>query len=336
MDANTPQSPPAAATDLPVPPDLPRHLWRAVYPHDMPAIGELQVACAAVYGNSVDELIDYVPVVGEQGKPPVGDSICAAGADGHLAAFGWVRVQDAGFEYRVGLFGEVHPAYRRRGLGTFVLRWTQARGRQLTSSAPSTRPAVLRLDFADVRPDAVRLYERLGFRKRFTEHRMRRDLRAPIPDRALPDRVTIASWAPERAAVCYDVYRDAWSTRPNGPDWTAEEWMEYYTHDPDFRPDLTLLAMRGDEAIAFIRCDVTDERESGARVGWIAHLGVRREWRGGGVASALLSLILQRLRAEGLEYAELDVGSDNPEAKRLCKRVGFTDTGHRTLYGKDA
>ena len=112
--------------------------------------------------------------------------------------------------------------------------------------------------------------------------------------------------------------------------------MEYYSDDPDFRPGLTLLAMRGDEAIAFIRCDVTAEREWGARLGWIAHLGVRPEWRGRGVASGLLSLIMRRLRVEDLGYVELDVGSDNPEAKRLYERAGFTGTGHRTLYGKDA
>ncbi len=335
MDADTPP-PRASAVDLPVAPDLPGHFWREVHPDDMPAIRDLQVACAEVHGTPVDKLIDYTPALGEQGKPPVGDAICAVDADGRLSAFGWVRVQDVGFEHRVGLFGEVRPAYRRRGLGTFVLQWTEARGRQLISQHPEARRAVLRLDFTDTRPDAVRLYERLGFRKRFTEHRMRRNLHAPDPDYALPEGVTILHWAPERSVLFHDVYRDAWSTRPSGPGWTAEEWIAYYADDPDFRPDLTLLAMCGDEGIAFIRCDVTDEREWRAQVGWIAHLGVRREWRGRGMGFGLLSLIMQRLCAEGLEYAELDVGSDNPDAKRLYERAGFTDTGHRTLYAKDA
>lgn len=182
----------------------------------------------------------------------------------------------------------------------------------------------------------MRLYERLGFQKRFTEHRMRRDLHAPIPVHSLPDRATVRAWAPERIALFYEVYRDAWSTRPDGPGWTAEEWAEHYADDPDFRPDLTLLAMLGDEAIAFIRCDVVDERELAARVGWIAHVGVRREWRGIGVGSGLLSVSLQHFRAEGLGYAELNVGSDNPNARRLFERAGFTATGQRTLYSKDA
>lgn len=326
----------AGAIDIPVPPDLPGHIWREVHPQDLAAIRELQVACAAAYGTPVDELVDYIPSLGELGKPPVGDTICAADADGRLAAFGWVRVQDAGFESRVGQFGEVHPAYRRQGLGTFVLKWTEARGRWLISERPQHLPAVLRLDFTDIRPDAVCLYERLGFRKRFTEHRMRRDLHDPFPDYLLPDHVTLLTWVPERAAHFYDVYRDAWSTRPNGAGWAAEEWTEYYADDPDFRPDLTLLALSGGEAIAFVRCDVTAVREWGVPGGWIAHIGVRPEWRGRGVASGLLTLIMQKLRAEGLGYAELDVGSDNPEAKRLYERAGFTDTGHRTLYAKDA
>ncbi len=172
---------------LPAPPDVPGHTWRPVRPGDLPAIRELQLACATVYGNPADKLVDYSLLMGKLGGPPIGDTICCVDREGRLIALGWVRTDPQGpLENRTGLFGEVHPRYRCRGLGTFILRWTEARGRPLIAAQPDL-PAVLRVDFSGRRDDAIPVYERLGYRLGFHEYWMCRDLTLPLPDHPLPE-----------------------------------------------------------------------------------------------------------------------------------------------------
>ncbi len=71
----------------------------------------------------------------------------------------------------------------------------------------------------------------------------------------------------------------------------------------------------------------------GFREGWIHQLGVRRPWRGRGIATALLRASATAFAAAGLEYATLDVDADNPTgAVRLYESVGFRASKTRVAW----
>lgn len=328
---------------LPAPPDLPGHTWRNAHEEDLRAIRELQLACAAVYDNHPDKLVDYGQVIGDLGKPPIGDTICCVNGEGRVVAFGWVRTDpDAPLENRTGLFGEVHPGYRRRGLGAFILGWTEARGRQLMAAQSQGRRAVLRIDFSDRRDDAIPVYERQGFGLRFHEYWMRRDIQEPIPDPSLPDGMRLVSYTHDLACLFVGVFNDSFSTRRGSGfiDLSVDEWIAEFQNDPDFRPHLTLLAMDGEEGAGFIVGEIgslpTPYVLQEGDIGWVAQIGVRLPWRGRGVGSALLGEVLRGFRAEGLGYALLAVNRDNPGALRVYDRLGFVLVGDRVMYGKNA
>ncbi len=340
----TPETPSYGQTgngpaSLPAPPDVPGHTWRPVCPGDLPAIRELQLACAAVYGNPADKLVDYARAIGALGGPPIGDTICCVDREGRLIALGWVRTDPQGpLENRTGLFGEVHPRYRRRGLGTFILRWTEARGEQLIAAQPgSARRAAHRL----LRPARRR---HPGVRAPGLPAGLPRVLDVPRshPARARPSPargMRFVPYARELAPLAVEVYNDAFSTRrpPGQPGIALDDWIAGFEQDADFRPELTLLAMQGGEGAGLVVGEIgsvgactKDEAE-----GWVASLGVRPRWRGRGVGAALLARVMQGYQGERLSRAALSVNRDNPSALRLYERLGFEITGDRVMYRKD-
>src|SRR3990170_4760478 len=66
------------------------------------------------------------------------EDLLLAEVDGSLVAHveaGWELDNDGGRNYNV--WGQVHPSWRRRGLGTALLRWNEERQRQVGASHPA-------------------------------------------------------------------------------------------------------------------------------------------------------------------------------------------------------
>jgi ribosomal protein S18 acetylase RimI-like enzyme len=63
--------------------------------------------------------------------------------------------------------------------------------------------------------------------------------------------------------------------------------------------------------------------KAGARVGYLSSLYVRPAARGAGVAAALVSEIVARLKAQGVDVLELDVLATNEQARHIYERWGF-------------
>lgn len=326
-------------TGLPSPPSLAGHTWRQLAVEDAPALHELELDCAAVDGGTnLGTVQEYRKKLEAAGENLVTDTLCAVDSRGQLAATAWVTC-DASLkhEYRVFLDGRVHPGYRGRGLGSFILGWMEARASQMLSAFEESRPRVLRIDFYNRGEDAVALFEQQGFQFVFAEDEMRRDLSQPIPVLELPRGMTLVSWTPERAALFFDVYQDAFRERPGFPSWTEDVWRHNFAEGADFRADLSLLLLDGAEPTGFAICHVeSDEEQGSGSKGWIAQMGVRPAWRKRGLGSALLCEAMRRFRSKGLRWAALDVNTDNPKARRLYQRLGFERLKTYTSFQKNA
>jgi ribosomal protein S18 acetylase RimI-like enzyme len=259
-------------------------------------------------------------------------------------------------QYRGLLLGAVHPHHRRRGLGTFLLHWSERRAAALLRALPDDRSKVLRIELSGSRDDATPLYGHLGFGLHHVEIEMQRDLRPgtePIPDAPLPAELTLAEWAPERAHLFYETCVDAFDDRP-GAMWTQNEWVSGFASG-GLRVDLSWLAFSGTpvgfnwgsdgetaQGAGYIMCDVHDVREANGhdgpsrevRSGRIRQVGGRRRWRNRGVASALLCAALRAFQREGAERAELEVNINNPRARHLYERLGFAVVRSFTVYTK--
>jgi mycothiol synthase len=295
--------------------------WRPLNEADRAAITALAAACQAVDGGQALIAVDRYVIQRDTAAPPHA-TIGAFDSAGRLAAATVVQLDDTAQEQRANIVGQVHPEYRGRRLGNFLIEWSVAQGRALLAAHPADRPHVLRLTTESLSEAAARLYARHGLTQQFAEDVMRRDLRAALPDAPLPPGVTLATWAPELADQFFEAYQAAFRERPGFPVWNAEQWVEWATGDEGFHPAMSLLARDGEQPIGFIVCDNA----------WIVQVGTRPEWRGRGLGSALVVEALRRFRAAGRDHVTLDVNVNNPSAARVYARLGFVVVGQRARY----
>ena len=324
---------------LPSPPNLPAHTWRPLRSEDAAALFHLGVDCAPIDGGtSIATIAEWKAKLEEAGGKLTSDTLCAVDSTGRLAAAAWVTCDDGlAHEYRAFLDGRVHPDYRGRGLGSFILQRMETRARQILAAQKEDRPGVLRFDFYDRSDDALALFEKYGFRFVFAECEMRRDLRQPVPITDLPEGMIPVTWSPQRATQFFDVYQDAFRERPGFPHWSEEVWRHNFTGHPGFRPDLSILLLHAAEAVGFAICHVEMEgAKDPAGVGWIVQMGVRTAWRRRGLGSALLNEVMHRFQADGLASAALEVNINNRRAMRLYERLGFERCRRRTSFQKVA
>ena len=304
---------------IPTLPHLPGISWRALQPDDQNAITALSAACQAADGGQA--LIAANLYLREQGA-----TIGAFDTHGRLIACAAVWPEQTQPEQRANILGQVYPDQRRRGIGTFLMRWSIAQAHALLPAALGDRPRVLRLTTEALTPAAEQLYQRFGFTQQFAEDVMRRDLHPELPNAPFPPGVTQTEWTPALARQFFAAYEDAFRERPGFPVWSAaEEWIEWATGDEGFHPQMSLLARDGEQPVGFIVCDDA----------WIVQVGTHPTWRGRGLGAALVVEALRRFKAAGAAHVTLDVNANNPSAARVYTWLGFEIVGRRARYVRD-
>ena len=67
-----------------------------------------------------------------------------------------------------------------------------------------------------------------------------------------------------------------------------------------------------------------DAADRGYTEGWIEQIGTKRAHRGNGLAAALIRAAMRAFASDGIEYATLEVDTENPTgAHGIYTRLGF-------------
>jgi mycothiol synthase len=129
-----------------------------------------------------------------------------------------------------------------------------------------------------------------------------------------------------------DAFRDHWGSEPATP----ESWAGGRSK---FAPGWSFLALdeSGDRPVvagyALSSRFEQDWAVHGYTSGYTGTLGVRRAYRRRGVAPALLAASMAAFRDDGMQYAELDVDSENPSgALGLYSRLGYEVVHGSAMY----
>jgi GNAT superfamily N-acetyltransferase len=232
--------------------------------------------------------------------------------------------------------GFVIPPFRRRGLGTAILHWNEARAREIASGHPAGVAKFHQAWTTDGEPGAMTLFEKEGYRVTRTMVEMTRPTSEPLAPHRPPDRLAIRPASPSDARGVWDAWEEAYADHWGYAPRTEKDFVRWTT-SRRFQPDLWKIAWDGDE-IAGMVLNYVDERRNewiGVRRGYTQDVFVRRPWRRRGVARWLLSESIRMFAAMGMEETYLGVDTRNPSgAHILYDSLGYRPSRRHFLYRK--
>lgn len=269
------------------------------------------------------------------------DSILVFDENDKLAGFTLLEkeksLSEAEREYRIFLWGEVHPQHRGKGLGSFLMDWGEKRTREIFSELPDNLPKVIRIGVLDTLKDRRALYEKHGMKPVRYFYRMRRELSLAIPEAKLPEGIQLVRWTPELDEMTLNVFNESFLDHWGFEPLPLEIWKKWFSSHTEFLKDCTFLAMDGDTAVSICVCKVrlAENEKTGKKEAWIQDVGTLRPYRGKGIASALMCAAMHCFREKGYETAVLGVDVENPTgALRIYERLGFQGAYKSIAYEK--
>ena len=227
--------------------------------------------------------------------------------------------------------GEVHPDYRNRGIGNYLLHLAEQRAHQHIPLAPADVRVTLNASVGNLHETGLRLLEEHDFQfvRYFWRMAIEMDAAPPTPEWA--EGIILRTFTPDMTRAVYEAdeeaFKDHWGHMPLA----FEEWQHWTVQREGFDPTLWFLAMDGDEIAGFSLCK--DEKESG---GWVHVLGVRRPWRRKGVGLALLYHSFGEFYKRGIHNVYLGVDAQSlTGATRLYERAGMHVVRQYNAYEKE-
>lgn len=312
--------------------------WRPFDREDLPAIAAFY-ALVEAHDNNPERtsLADLQDFWDSPRSVPERDTLIGLDANGRVVATAWAGCNRSITEQRtVFLGGAVHPEARGEGLGRRILAWEMAHGRawDATTREEGYGPLVMRLPAPVEQNDVRHLAERarLPVVRRYFE--MSRPLQG-LPEPRQLDGIRIASWDPLRSNEILQVINAAFRDHWGHADASPQMWADQIGAQA-FRPEWSLLAIdeRTNQIVgAALNCAYEQDWRADHQEGYTDQLGVLRQHRGRGIASALLIESMHRFAADGMHAACLGVDTENPSgALALYESLGYATTASTCIH----
>ncbi len=305
------------------------------------------MAAIAAASNTADGL-DYVETADDLRNrytnlvncDPQRDTLFAE-VDGQLIAFGRTSFtnQDDGVR-RYMIVIDVHPAWRRKGIGRAMQQWLEARVRAIEAVQPAPAPkGSIFFTFAEDRQAGKHaLLTAEGYAPMRYAFQMLRKLDEPIPDNPLPAGFEFRQARSEDYRAIWqadqDAFRDHWGFSPG-----TEEWYRFWLNNRRFQPDLWKIVWNiADNRIAAQVQNYVDPEENarfGRLRGYTEDISTQRPYRRMGLARAAICESLRMFRDMGFQETALGVDAENlTGALRVYESCGYRVSHTETLYRK--
>jgi ribosomal protein S18 acetylase RimI-like enzyme len=294
---------------------------------DYPQMVAVRMGCVAHDRLDPDSVRDPIPTVDDLARTlsdtPAGTPdllfVEMNGAVIGYSGVSWWNEDDGTWVYLHR--GWLLPEWRGRGIEEAMLRWEQARCRELAAEHPTNGKAVYATNICDGEREKLALFERNGYHevRRVVEMR----LTEPVPDDipALPDGVETRPLTPDHYRAIYALLRDAWAglwgTTPES-EADYQEFLDDFVQTPGYDPALWQVAWSGDEAVGLVVCQFQ------RGIANVKEVATRRSWRRKGIASSLLLRALHALVGHDTQEVRIFTDAGNGQgARTIYERAGF-------------
>ena len=156
------------------------------------------------------------------------------------------------------------------------------------------------------------------------------------PHVVAPEGIQLVTWSerPELAEGMYEVAREAYPDVPGEEDAEMapfDQWLSMDMEGSGDRPEATFVALAGDEVVAYAKLSLSRARP---QVAMHDMTGVKRAWRGRGIAGALKAAEIAWAKENGYERLETQNEERNEPIRRLNQRHGYAvEPGSVTVRG---
>ncbi len=291
----------------------------------------------------------------EANADPSEHAIVGRDASGTVLAYGWNYVGVTDIDpRRVYLTGGVHPGWRHQGMGPALIRWQLDNARQWYRSTWTEGHGPLWvICYVDEKLSTRRrLYEQFGLHpvRWYADLTVKFD--AELPQPKTPAGVHIVPFTAGVSALTRlahnHAFADHWGSQPVD----EVSWNEGLTRSAA-RPEWSWVAIGegapvgsnpaghrtggcgAGDVVGYAMNSVYEEdwAAQGFSDGWTDRIGVCPDWRGRGVARALLAASMHSFQAAGLAAAGIGVDSDNAtSAFQLYESLGYKAGDTMVMY----
>ena len=300
---------------------------RPLHPDDVPALVALLTDAEAVDDTGVHESAeDLTGAWVNELVEPEHDTRVVATADGELVAWATAiappTFRDA---YGVHLQGRVHPQWRGRGIGRWLLAWQLDRGTELHAQRHAGAPARLTVTAYTSMPDLAAMLRRAGLEQVRWFFHMERPL-TDLPPRRRLDGIELVPFSWDRDEEVRVAHNVAFTEHYGSSERDVPSWQVMFTGQRNFRPDLSVLAVSDGAVLGYALSYVSEATAAatGSRESYFGQIGVVPAARGRGVSKAVIIEALHAAAAEDCQTAGLEVDSENVTgAVGVYESLGF-------------
>lgn len=254
------------------------------------------------------------------------DDMVMAELDGQLVGYvrtsHWTDESGCLIQAQVGF---VHPAFRRRGIGSKLLHWVETRQRDFARDRGGV--SVHHVFVTEGEVGRAAMLSLAGYVPARYFMLMERPTLDDIPDAPLPDGFELRPVATADLRPIFEAHVEAlqgqWGVAPPAPGdfhrWTAL---------PTFQPHLWQVAwhIQSGRVAGQVKPFINEEQNmtQNRRRGATEFISVGAPWRRRGLARALIARALRAQRDAGMNESVLGVDADNAhDAPRLYESCGF-------------
>lgn len=240
---------------------------------------------------------------------------------------------------RINVWLRVHPDHQQRGLEAALLQWAEDHVRQVAVPRAASETRICLTGYRNsLDTSGQAAYKQASFKVVRHMYRMQIDLDEAPPTPVWPVGSALRTFVPgQDDEAVLQVYRASFQDHWGYVALPYEEDLKMFRHwmtDPIFDPTLWQLVMVGERlvGISLNQAHLDEDLD----MGWVSTLGVLREYRQQGIATALLLHIFGQFYQRGQKRVGLGVDTQNlTGALRLYESVDMRVYRQTNVFEKE-